>query len=153
MAGNVNRVFLMGNLTRDPEVRVTPNNFTVCKFALAINRYWFDKSANERREEVTFVDCEAWGRTAENIGKFFTKGRPIFIEGRLRLDQWEDKEGGKRSRLLVVAEDFQFVDSKGGGGGPEGGSYRPAARTGAAAPAAGEYAAVHEPIAEEDIPF
>lgn len=154
MAGNVNKVFLMGNLTRDPEVRVTPNNFTVCKFGLAVNRYWFDKNANERREEVTFVDCEAWGRTAENIGKFFAKGRPIFIEGRLRLDQWEDKEGGKRSRLLVVAEEFQFVDSKSGGsggGGPEGGSSRPVAR--AAAPATGDYGAAHEPIAEDDIPF
>lgn len=139
---SLNRVFLMGNLTRDPELRVTASNNTVAKFGLAVNRVWFDKAANEKREEVTFVDCEAWGKTAENIGKFFGKGKPILVEGRLKLDQWEDKQGGKRSRLMVVVESFEFV------GGPKDGDAKPAS-TRREKPVYGG----HEPVDEADIPF
>jgi single-strand DNA-binding protein len=122
--GNLNRVFLMGNLTRDVELKHTNSNQAVANVGIAVNRRW-KTPEGESREEVTFIDCEAWGKTAENMAKFFSKGRPIFIEGRLKLDQWE-KEGQKFSKLRVVVEGFEFVDSKpgagGGGGGYEGGS-------------------------------
>lgn len=108
---SLNRVFLMGNLTRDPEVRATANNQTVTKFGVACNRKWVKDG--QTQEEVTFVDCEAWGKAAENIGRFFTKGKPILVEGRLRLDQWDAKDGTKRSKLLVVVDTFTFV------GGPK----------------------------------
>lgn len=132
MAGNFNKVFLMGNLTRDIEIRHTQSNTAIAKFGLAVNRRYSvgEGGGREQREETTFVDCEAWGRTAEVMGQYLGKGRPVFIEGRLRLDQWEDKNGGgKRSRLLVVVENFQFVDSRddGGGGGGGGGGRRPSA--------------------------
>ena len=120
---NLNRVMLMGNLTRDPELRFTPNNTAVCQVGMAINRRWKDPNG-EQKEEVTFVDCEAWGRTAEVINQYLRKGRPIFIEGRLKLDQWQDKEGNNRSKLKVVVESFEFIDSKpadGSGGGSAGG--------------------------------
>ncbi len=128
MAGSFNKVILMGNLTRDVEIRHTPSNTAVGNFGLAVNRRYRTQSG-ENREEVTFVDCEAWGRTAEVMSQYLTKGRPVMIEGRLKLDQWEDKNGGgKRSKLSVVVENFQFVDSGqggsgGGGGGGGGGSY------------------------------
>lgn len=121
---NFNKVFLMGNLTRDPEVSFLPSQMAVCKMGLAINRQWTDKDG-QRKEEVTFVDCEAWGRTAENIGKYLKKGRPIFIEGRLKLDQWEAQDGTKRSRMKVVVDTFQFIDSGGRAteaGGDDGGA-------------------------------
>ncbi len=124
MAGNFNRVLLMGNLTRDIELRHTSNNTAIAKIGLAINRrFSVGEGANrENREETTFVDCEAWGRTAEVMAQYLSKGRPVFIEGRLKLDQWQDKETGQnRSRMVVVVENFQFVDSKGGGGGGGGG--------------------------------
>ena len=120
MAGSYNKVLLMGNPTRDPEVRHTSGDRAVANFGLAVNRR-YKTASGEKREEVTFVDCEAWGYTGENIGKFFAKGRPIFIEGRLKLDTWEDrKDGSKRSKLKVVVENFQFVDSKKDGGGSGG---------------------------------
>lgn len=112
-----NKVLLMGNLTRDVELKSVGTGQTVGRIGLAVNRRYTMQSG-EKREEVTFVDCEAWGKTAENMAKFLTKGRPVFIEGRLKLDQWTDKESGKnRSTLRVVVENFEFVDSKGGGGG------------------------------------
>lgn len=118
---NLNRVMLMGNLTRDPELRFTPSNTAVCQIGLAINRRWKDQNG-EQKEEVTFIDCEAWGRTGEVINQYLRKGRPIYLEGRLKLDQWQDKEGNNRSKLKVVVESFEFIDSKGGGeGGGEGG--------------------------------
>ncbi len=145
-----NKVLLMGNLTRDPELRYTASNQPVAQIGLAVNRY-YTSGSGEKKEETTFVDCEAWGRTAELINQYFTKGRPIFIEGRLKLDQWEDQQGQKRSRHKVVVESFQFVDSRsgeGGGGESRGpGAPRPA-RTGGA-PSGGP----HQPIDEEDIPF
>lgn len=123
MAINLNKVLLGGNLTRDPEVKYTASNQAVAKIGVAVNRRWRTPEG-EQREETTFVDCEAWGKQAEFIGKYFTKGRPIFIEGRLRLDTWEDKESKeKRSKMKVVIDNVQFVDSRpgaGGGGGGEG---------------------------------
>ncbi|TVR52876.1 MAG: single-stranded DNA-binding protein [Puniceicoccaceae bacterium] len=115
-----NKVILMGNLTRDPEMRVTPNGLSICKFSIAVNRI-YSTADGERREEVTFIDIDSFGRQAETIGKYMTKGRGILVEGRLRLDQWEDKESGqKRSKLGVVLDTFQFVGGRGddsGGGG------------------------------------
>ena len=102
----------MGNLTRDPQLKQTPNNMSVAEIGLACNRKFKGKDG-EMREETTFVDCEAWGRTAETMAKYLSKGRPVFVEGRLKLDQWQDKDGNNRSKLRVVIESFQFVDSRG----------------------------------------
>ncbi len=157
MAGSYNKVLLIGNLTRDIELRQLPNsNTSVANIGLAVNRR-FRTADGENREETTFVDCEAFGRTAETMSQYLRKGRPVFIEGRLRLDQWEDKEGQKRSKMKVIVEGFQFLDSRGGGGegeeggsrGGEGGSRRAAAP--ARAPAGG--GANYEPVPEDDIPF
>jgi single-strand DNA-binding protein len=119
---NFNKVYLMGNLTRDPEMRVTPKGTAICQFGLAISRSWKDESG-QTREETAFVDIEAWGKQGEVISKYCTKGRPLFVEGRLKFDQWEDKTSGqKRSKLKVVLENFQFIGSRGdGAGGPGGG--------------------------------
>lgn len=116
MAGNFNKVFLMGNLTRDIELRHTSGNQAVANIGLAVNRRYTTQSG-EKREETTFVDCEAWGRTGEVMSQYLKKGRPVFIEGRLKLDQWEGKDGSKQSKLRVVVENFQFIDSGGGGSG------------------------------------
>lgn len=113
-----NRVVLMGNLTRDPEVRYTTGGTAVTDVSLAINRYRTDKNTNQRIEETTFVEVTLWGRTAEIAGEYLSKGRPILIEGRLQQDQWEDKETGqKRSKLKVVGESMQLLGSRDGGGG------------------------------------
>ena len=131
-----NRVILMGNLTRDPQVRYIPSGSAVAEIGLAVNRSWFDKQSNQRREEVTFVDVTLWGRTAEIAGEYLAKGRQVLIEGRLQLDTWDDKESGqKRSKLRVVGETMTMVGSReggGGGGGPppqrggvQGGQNRP----------------------------
>ena len=110
-----NKVILLGNLTRDPELRVTPKGTAICQLGLAVNRQFKDESG-ATRDETTFVDIEAWGRQAETISKYCTKGKPLFIEGRLKLDSWEDKTSGqKRSKLKVVLENFQFVGSREGG--------------------------------------
>ena len=115
----MNKVVLLANLTRDPEVKFTAGNKAVAKLGLAVNERWTDASG-ERKESTSFIDAEAWGKTAENIGKFFAKGRRILIEGRLKQDQWEDKTSGeKRSKLKVVIDTFHFVDSKPGGGTSE----------------------------------
>ncbi|MCH7700908.1 MAG: single-stranded DNA-binding protein [Planctomycetes bacterium] len=119
---NFNRVILAGNLTRDPELSYTPANTAVCKFGLAINRQWTDKQSNERRHETTFVDLTAFGRQGEVINQYLRKGRPILIEGRLQFSQWTTTDGQKRSKLAVVAERFQFIDSRQDGGGEAGGS-------------------------------
>lgn len=104
----------MGNLTRDPELRVTPKGTPICQFSLAINRQ-FKMESGETREEVLYVDVEAWGKVAEVITKYCTKGKPLYVEGRLRLDQWEDKNTKeKRSRMKVVLEQFQFLGSSEG---------------------------------------
>ena len=106
---NFNKVMLMGNLTRDPEVRYTPKGTAIATIGLAVNRNWTNE-AGEKKEEVTFVDVDVWGKQAELVGQYLAKGKPIFIEGRLRLDQWDDKETGqKKSKLRVVCENFQFI--------------------------------------------
>jgi len=108
---SLNKVLLIGNLTRDPDVKMLSSGRPVCNFGLALNRSYKDGEGN-RKEEVTFVDVECYGPRAEAIGRFFTKGRSIFVEGRLKLDQWESKEGEKRSAIRVVLDNFEFVDSK-----------------------------------------
>ena len=153
-----NKVILMGNLTRDPELRVTPKGTAVCQIGIAVNSSYKDKDGNAR-EEVTFVDVDVFGRQAEVIAKYMNKGRPILVEGRLKLDSWETKEGEKRSKLKVVLDNFQFVGSgPGRGEGAEssgGGNYdentppaRPAARSGAT-----QAPARSESIDEQDVPF
>lgn len=114
MATSFNRVILAGNLTRDPELRFLSNEQAVVKFSLAVNRRYKDRSG-EMQEEATFVDCEAWSRTAELVGQYLTKGSSCLVEGRLKLDRWEDRDGNNRSQLRVVAENVQFLDSRGGG--------------------------------------
>jgi|GEM_PF-123696 len=131
-----NKVILVGNLTRDPEVRYIPSGTAVCDISLAVNSQWTDKKTNERKEEVTFVDVTLWGRTAEIAGEYLAKGRPVLIEGHLNLDSWEDKETGqKRSKLKVVAESMQLLGSRDGGGsgtsGAGGGSASAGGSTGA----------------------
>jgi len=107
---NLNKVMLIGNLTRDVELRVLPKGTSIGQFGLAVNRKWKDESG-QKKEEVTFIDCEAWGKTAEIIAKYTTKGRPLFVEGRLKLDSWDDKTSGqKRTKIKVVVENFQFLN-------------------------------------------
>lgn len=123
----LNKVLLMGNLTRDPELRVTPKGTPICQFALAINRQ-FKMESGESREEVIYVDVEAWGKQGETIAKYCTKGRPLYVEGRLKLDQWEDKNTKeKRSRMKVVLEQFQFLGEGRSGGTPAGAGEAPSA--------------------------
>jgi len=118
---NLNKVLLMGNLTRDPQLKYLPSQTAVVDFGLAVNRRWKGQNG-EDREETTFVDCSAFAKTAEVINQYFTKGKPIFIEGRLKYDTWEDKQGGgKRSKLSVVIENFQFIGGRDGGGQGGGG--------------------------------
>jgi len=162
-----NKVLLMGNLTRDPELRYTSNNRAVAKIGLACNRR-FSTASGEQREEVLFVDCEAWARTAEIMNQYLSKGKPVFIEGRLKLDQWTDQNGQKRQRHVVVIENFRFIDSRGGGDGAPGaggttydydGSDYGGDSTGSgdysggggASSSAGQ--GTHQPIDEDDIPF
>ena len=108
---SLNKVLLIGNLTRDPDVKMMTNGRPVCNFGLALNRSYKDSEGN-KKDETTFVDVECFGPRAEAVGRFFTKGRAIFVEGRLKLDQWESKEGEKRSAIRVVLDNFEFVDSR-----------------------------------------
>lgn len=119
-----NKVMLIGNLTRDPEVRYTPKGSAVCDMAIAVNRRYMTDSG-ERQEEVTYLDIVLWGKTAELAGQYLAKGRSVFIEGRLQMDTWEDKATGqKRSKIRVVAENMQFLGQQGGpGGGGGGGNF------------------------------
>src|SRR5204863_315342 len=141
-----NKVILLGNLTRDPEVRYTPKGTAVTDLGLAVNRT-YTADNGEKREEVTFVDVTFWGRTAEVAGEYLKKGRPVFVEGRLQLDSWDDKQSGqKRTKLKVIGENMQMLGAPrgggAGGGDEEGGSRssRPAPRAKAApsAPGGGE---------------
>jgi len=146
-----NKVILAGNLTRDPELRYTPKGTAVARIGVACNRKWKSETG-ELKEEVTFVDVDAFGKTAETIGQYLKKGRPILIEGRLRYETWEDKQTKqKKSKLGVVMETFQFLDSGGGRGGDasEAPPTRPAAAS-APAPDGGEADAPHE---GDDVPF
>ncbi len=164
MAGNFNKVILLGNLTRDPELRHLQSGQAVATIGLAVNRRWRDQQSGENREETTFVDCEAWGRTAEVMCQYLGKGRPVFIEGRLRLDTWQDKDSGaNRSKLKVVIDSFQFVDSRGdgqgggpGGGGGGGGGQRRSGGSGGGGGGrehSGGGDMGHEPMGDDDIPF
>ncbi len=116
-----NKILLMGNLTRDPQLSYTPSQTAVVDFGLATNRRWTSQDGSQR-DETCFVDCRAFGRMAENINKFFTKGKPIFLEGRLTYDSWTAQDGTKKSRLRVTVENFQFISSGGGGGGANAGT-------------------------------
>ncbi len=119
---SLNKVFLIGNLTRDPELRVTPKGTAICQFGIAVNRQFKDDSG-ATRDETTFVDIEAWGKQGELVSKYLGKGSQCMVEGRLKLDQWEDKTSGqKRSRLKVVLDNVQFLGApRGAGGGPSSG--------------------------------
>jgi single-strand DNA-binding protein len=129
-----NQVVLVGNLTRDPELRYTPGGAAVCEFGLAVNRKWKNKQTGEDKEEVAFIDCVGWGRTAELLAEYVHKGDPLLVSGRLTQDRWEDQQTGKaRSKIKVTVETMQFLSRKGDGGG-----------RGQEAPAPGQ---------EEDIPF
>lgn len=150
-----NKVILAGNLTRDPELRYTPNGKAIAKFALAVNRNWTTETG-EKKEEVTFIDIDAFGRQAEVISQFMKKGRPLLVEGRLKLDQWDDKQTGqKRSRLGVVLESFSFLDSGGRGGSEGGDSDAPRSRPAPSRPAPAPAAAADDsgPPADDDVPF
>jgi single-strand DNA-binding protein len=117
-----NKVILVGNLTRDPQVRYTTGGTALAEIGMAVSRQWFDKQTNQKKEETTFVDVTLWGRQAEVAGEYLAKGRPVLIEGRLQLDQWDDKETGqKRSKLRVVGESMQMLGSRQDGGGNRGG--------------------------------
>lgn len=149
---NFNKVILLGNLTRDPELRVTPKGTSVCQFGMAVNRVY--RSGDDTQEETTFVDLEAWGKQAEIISKYVSKGNPLFIEGRLKFDSWESKEGEKRSKLKVIVENMQLMGSRGDNGGQQGGgNHAPAARsTPSQAPSNSAPASSSGDI-EEDVPF
>jgi single-strand DNA-binding protein len=147
-----NKVLLLGNLTRDPEVRYTPKGSAVADLGIAVNRqYTLDNG--EKREEVTYVDVTFWGRTAEVAGEYLKKGRPVFIEGRLQLDTWDDKQSGqKRSKLKVIGEMMQMLGSRPGSAGgetDEGSAASRAGKSSAPAPAKG---AAAEPD-DDEIPF
>jgi single-strand DNA-binding protein len=154
-----NKVILAGNLTRDPELRYTPKGTAIARIGMAINRTWKTETG-ETKEEVTFVDVDAFGRQAEVIAQYMRKGRPFLVEGRLKLDQWEDKNTHqKQSKLHVVLESFSFIDSRGGEGGSAEparprpvppASATPAAPSSAPEPAEGESS---PPAPEDDVPF
>ncbi len=158
----LNKVFLIGNLTRDPELRVTPKGTAICQFGIAVNRQFKDESG-ATRDETTFVDIEAWGKQGELVSKYLTKGSLAMVEGRLKLDQWEDKTSGqKRSKIKVVLDNVQFLSTRGGAGGGGGGGaasapadgidqttperHSPPPRSGGTKPAATENL-------DEDVPF
>ncbi len=148
-----NKVILMGNLTRDPEMVMAGSGNPICKLGLAVSRRFSTKDG-EQREETTFVDVDAFGRQAETLNRYMSKGRPILIEGRLKLDEWEDRSSGqKRTKLKVVCENFQFVGGRDDGGAGNGnGNYErssPPRRATTGSPAA-------EPagnIEDDDVPF
>lgn len=161
---NINEVRLAGNLTRDPEIRYTPKGTAVAMVGLAINRRWKDTQTGEMKEDVTFVELDAFGNTAENLQKYFRKGQRIYIAGRLKLDTWEDKQTHqKRSKLGVVVESFQFVErhasAGGSGAAPAPSSGRPGSvsRPAASPPSASDQAPLPgteaAPADDSEIPF
>jgi single-strand DNA-binding protein len=151
----LNKVFLIGNLTRDPELRVTPKGTAICQFGIAVNRQFKDESG-ATRDETTFVDIEAWGKQGELVAKYLSKGSLAMVEGRLKLDQWEDKTSGqKRSKLKVVLDNVQFLSSRGSGGGGGGGASAPTddSGEGSAPPPRGGRPAAPSGNIDEDVPF
>jgi single-strand DNA-binding protein len=156
---NLNKVMLIGNLTRDPEVRYTPSGRAVADIALAINRVWTNDQG-QKQEDTTFVDVTLWGRQAELAQQYLTKGRGVYVEGRLQMDTWDDKETGKkRSRLKVIGEVLQFLpDGRGGSNPPSGGGAPQGQRSSApqqrSGPPQGASAAPPDEFQEDDdIPF
>jgi single-strand DNA-binding protein len=142
-----NKVILMGNLTRDPELRYTPKGTAVAKLGLAVNRSWRN-AEGQQQDETTFVDVDAFGKQAETLGQYMQKGRPILVEGRLKLDQWEDKNTGQnRSKLGVILEKFSFV----GGGSQNGGTTSPSQAT--APPPTSEVPPFDDGPSDDDVPF
>lgn len=154
-----NKVILLGNLTRDPETRVTAGGLTICKLGLAVSRVYSTREG-ERKEETTFVDIDAFGKQAEVITKYMRKGRPLMVEGRLKLDQWETNDGQKRNKLCVVLENFQFVggrdDNSGGGdsGSGDSGGYESSSPPANSKPTnqSGQSAQSDDTL-DEDVPF
>jgi single-strand DNA-binding protein len=150
MSFNFNRVEIGGTLTRDPEISYTPKGTAVAAFSLAINRVWKDDQ-NTKHEECTFIDCEAWGKTAEILGEHTAKGHTIFIEGRLKVESWEDKETKKkRSKMKVVTEKMHFVSKPRGEGDSQPASKPPAK------PQQQRPPTPHDPdldVSDDDIPF
>lgn len=150
---NLNKVMLIGNLTRDPELRYTPKGTAVAEIGLAINRVW-NNDQGQKQEETTFVDVTLWSRQAELAQQYLAKGRPVYIEGRLSLDTWDDKATGqKRSKLKVIAENLQFLSSgqgSQGGGGPAGGNQQRAPQQ---RPQGGSPAPANDFQEDDDIPF
>ncbi|MCG3137592.1 MAG: Single-stranded DNA-binding protein [Phycisphaerae bacterium] len=132
---NFNRVILAGNLTRDPQLSYLPSNTPVVELGLAINRRW-KANDGQMRDETCFVDCVAYGRTAETMNQYLSKGRPVMVEGRLRYRQWEAQDGGKRSKLEVIVENFQFLEKgqREEGAAPRGSAAPSARNMGRAAP-------------------
>ncbi len=147
-----NKVILMGNLTRDPELRVTPKGTSVCQIGLAVNRTYRDSDGNNR-EDVTFVDVDAFGKQAEVLAKYMNKGRPILVEGRLKLDSWESKTGEKRNKLKVILEGFQFVGSRSDGGDSSYENVSPPSRKSDMGNAGASSGSVDEPDIDDDVPF
>jgi single-strand DNA-binding protein len=148
-----NKVILLGNLTRDPEVRYTPKGSAVCDLGVAVNRV-YTTEGGERREEVTFVDVVLWARLAEIAGEYLRKGRPVFIEGRLQMDSWDDKQTGqKRTKLRVVGESMQLLGGRpGGAAGETTEEDRPATSAGSKTTAPPKSATRAEPD-DDEIPF
>ena len=159
---NLNKVMLIGNCTRDPEIRYTPKGTAVAEIGLAVNRFSTNEQG-ERREETTFIDVTLWGRQAEIAGEYLKKGRPVFVEGRLQLDTWDDKQSGqKRSKLKVVGENIQLLGSRdggAGGGGGGGGDYSSEGSAPARRPMSKPAPPPRPPadpdldVGEDDIPF
>jgi single-strand DNA-binding protein len=146
---NFNKVILAGNLTRDPELRYTPKGTAVARITLAINRTYGGGDGGEKKEEVSFVDVDVWGRQAEVISQYMKKGRPLLVEGRLKQDTWEDKNTKqKQSKLKVVLESFSFLDS--GNRGGDSGAPAPRPPSAAVPPAESPDA---EPPQDDDVPF
>lgn len=143
-----NKVILLGNLTRDPETRVTANGNTICKLGMAVSRVYSTREG-ERKEETTFVDIDAFGKQAEVITKYMRKGRPLMVEGRLKLDQWETNEGQKRSKLGVVLENFQFVGGRDDNEGGASGGYEQSSPPQRSNPAP----STSSDTLDEDVPF
>ncbi|MBR6166409.1 single-stranded DNA-binding protein [Candidatus Saccharibacteria bacterium] len=147
MARGFSKVIIVGNITRDPELRTTPSGTQVCGFSVAVNRNYKDNSG-EQKENVSFFDCSAWGKSGEIIAQYAKKGSGILVSGRLEQRSWEDKEGQKRSRVEIVVEDFNFVGGVNGDGGNGGSSKSSAASSDVAPDDISE-----EPIDLSDIPF
>ncbi len=149
---NFNKVLLMGNLTRDPQLSYLPSQTAVVDFGLAVNRRWKSQDG-ENKEETCFVDCRAFGRLAENINKYLTKGRPLFIEGRLTFNSWTAQDGSKRSKHRVTVENFQFLP--GGAAAPSGAGSTEATGSAERLSADGGQAAENrqETTEADDIPF